>query len=274
LSMFYTGILGRTDDLLGTPGPAAPVMTLVREPLSGTYNTFEYSIPQSTQFHAGQDYGNCNVGGTVASNPMTIPNGGGVFGYASQRVRVIGTDNMTASLQAACPGAPRLGYFFWSAGNAAPLTNVKYLKVNGVDPILDSVTEYNGVLPGTGVVGDPGLAHVGFAGLNAGDYPLWSALRLVGPPGNADVANMVAALDATQNDYIPPSQLNVWHSHFFIHGQSIPTANGPSVGTTTLCGGGSDESGGDAGGSTMLIVNNANFCSDYGSTQGKLNLTQ
>ena len=275
LTMFYEGLLGRTTDLLGTPGPAEAVTVLVREPLSGTYNTFEYSIPQSTQFHAGQEYGNCNGSGQVLSNPMALQNGGGVFGNASLRVRAIGTGNVTKYLGLAT--TPTLGYFFWSAGNAAGLTTVKYLKVNGIDPLLDTAHSYNGALPGSGATGDPGLNAVGFAGLNSGNYPIWSALRLVGPPGNAGVAAMITALGNTnlvQHDYITPSTMNIWHSHFFLNGQNDPNpANGPSLGTQTLCAGGAAESGGDVGGSTLLLSNNADFCHDFGSTTGKLNLT-
>jgi hypothetical protein len=181
---------------------------------------------------------------------------------------------MVKFLQAAT--TPTLGYFFWSAGNAKGLTNVKYLKVNGIDPVQSTYS--NGVLPGSGATGDPGLGVVNFAGLNAGNYPIWSPLRLIGPPGDAGVADMITGLNAissTQHDYILPSNLNVWHSHFFINNQSIPTpANGPTVGTTTLCAGGTAESGGDAGGTNMLIINNAHFCSDYGATNGLLNKTQ
>jgi hypothetical protein len=275
-TLFYQGVLGRTTDLLGTPGPAEAFSILVREPLSGTYNTFEYSIPNGTQYHASQDYQNCNGSGTVLSNPMSIQSGNGVFGTAVQRYRTLGTGNMVKFLQAAT--TPTMGYFFWSEGNAKGLTNVKYLKVNGIDPLLDAATAYNGALPGSTATGDPGIAHVGFVGLNAGNYPIWSALRLVGPPGNGGVSAMITALNtisSTQHDYILPSNLNVWHSHFFLNGQSIPTpANGATVGATTLCSGGTAESGGDAGGTNMLIINNAHFCQDYGVTNGLLNKTQ
>jgi len=281
LSMFYEGILGRTTDLLGPSASGAEaVAVLVPEPASGTYSTFEYSMPQSTQFHAGQDYANCNAGGTTLSNPMALQNGAGQFGDASQRVRVIGTENMTASLQAACPGLARLGYFFWSASNAKGLTNVKYLTVNGIDPLYDQTApayQYTGVLPNSGATGDPGLTGVNFAMVNGGDYPIWSALRIISqtpvPSGVSSMLNAVASL--SQHDYIPVANLNVWHSHFYINGQNIPTpANGSSVGSTTLCAGGAPEAGGDAGGSTLLITNNANFCHDFGVTTGKLNLTQ
>jgi hypothetical protein len=207
------------------------------------------------------------------------------------RARVIGTGNGTAgngttgNLQFPVGGVPTLGYFFWSAGNAKPLSNVKYLLLNGIDPLLaDNSYSHGGILPGSGgaygAFTDPGLGAVTFAGLNAGDYAIWSALRIVAPPSDPGTSDILTQLNlnvnATQHDYIAPSSMNIWHSHFFINGEAsaIPNpANGPSVGTTVLCAGGSAEQGGDAGGSTLLVINNKNFCSDFGSTQGKLNLT-
>jgi hypothetical protein len=112
---------------------------------------------------------------------------------------------------------------------------------------------------------------VNFAGLNAGDYSIWSALRLVGPPSNAGVANMLTALNnlnVLQNDYIKPASLQIWHSHFQINGQPANAANGP-----TFCAGGAAEGGGDAGGSTQVGINDTHFCADFTTNVGKLNLT-
>jgi len=63
------GVLGRSTDLFG-PTATNTVTTLIREPLSGTYNTMEYSVPNSSQFHTSQDESNCN-GNVVFANPMT-----------------------------------------------------------------------------------------------------------------------------------------------------------------------------------------------------------
>src|SRR5262249_50769981 len=65
LTLFYQGVLGRTSDLLGPTGAAEAMTVIVREPLSGTFNTFEFSVPNGTQYHATQEYGNCTGGGTV-----------------------------------------------------------------------------------------------------------------------------------------------------------------------------------------------------------------
>jgi hypothetical protein len=206
LTLFYQGVLGRTTDLIG-PTTTAPVTTLVREPLSGTYNTFEWSIPNSSQFHGSQDDNNCS-GSTVYSNPMNLQSTNGqVLAY---RQRVIGTSQMVSTLQG-FTSSDALGYFFWSQGNAAAFTdsNGRYLTVNGVDPLQTPsayVTPgvFDGIIPGAD--SSHPISNVTFAGLNAGDYPIWSALRIVsGSPTPAAVTNLITAaqgLDSTEHDFV------------------------------------------------------------------------
>ena len=277
LTLFYQGVTARSDDLNGVTA-SNPVNVIVREPLSGTYNTFEYSIPNGTQYHATQEYGNCNSSGVVFQNPLHLQSANAQVN--AFRNRTIGTSNMVATLQAA--STDTMGYFFWSAGNASGLTNVKYLKVNGIDPIQNTYS--NGVLPGSGGTGDPGLGAVTFANLNAGDYPIWSALRLVSEsPVPAGVSNMITALgviDSTQHDYIAPSNLQVWHSHFYINGIGLGTqeSNGTTINTANdLCNpasGAVAEIGGDAGGTNVLKQVNADFCADFNVGIGLVNKTQ
>lgn len=270
LSQYYAGNLGRTTDLFGV-NVAEAMNFLVRESLSGTYNVFEYSNPQSTQFHTGQETGNCTAGGAVLQNPMHLPTAPGVFGGAVNRIRSLGTGNIYKFVDAAPNGTPVLGYAFWSAGNVASLAKTKYLKVNGIDPLLPA-GQYNGLVPGSAEVGAPPIANVTFDGLNAGDYPIWSPLRLVAPnPVPAGVTAMLTALDnlnVLQNDYIKRANLKIWHSHFQINGQPANASNG-----SLFCAGGLVEGGGDAGGSTMLGINDTHFCADFGTNVGKLNLT-
>ena len=239
-------------------------------------------MPNSSQFHTSQDDNFCN-GNAVFSQTMNIASGvGNVTG--ARRARVIGTGEMVATLQAATTDT--LGYFFWSAGNANGLSNVKYLTVNGVDPILDAYgssggTSYTpGALPqaspGSGV---PPLTAVSFKNLNAGDYPVWSAVRLVTAASvPAGVTNLLTALgteDLTQHDYITLANLKVWHSHFPLAATGQTTyANGTTINTANdLCNasGALAEVGGDAGGTNVLKQVNADFCSDFSSTQGLIN---
>jgi hypothetical protein len=277
LAMFYDGVLARSTDLIG-PTSTKPVVTLVREPLSGTYNTFEYSIPNSSQFHKSQDDNFCN-GSAVLSQTMNVASStGGVSGAA--RKRVIGTGQMVTELQAA--STDTLGYAFWSAANFNGDTNIKYLTVNGVDPLLDSygqsggVSYTPGVLPQSGGTGGtPPLTAVSFKNLNGGDYPVWSAIRLIGRPSDPGVSALLASLatiNPTQHDYIPLSNLKVWHAHFPIYGVVGGQADGPTLGTAgDLCSGGAAEVGGDAGGANLPKQVNSDYCSDFGSTSGLVN---
>jgi hypothetical protein len=278
LSEFLIGGYGRATDLQG-PTSANPVTAFIREPLSGTYNTMEYSIPNSNEFKTSQDSRNCSGTG-VLSNPMNLPSANSKVAGA-KRFRAIGTGEVTAALQNAafCPVGPPeadcIGYFFWSAANASSFTatNGKYLTVNGVDPIADSYSVTNGVLP-TGA----SLANVTFKNLNAGDYPIWSALRLVStsptPAGVTTLVTGVQTLSSTQNDFIPLSRLKVWKSHFNLLGLGITNnSNGMTVNPLTpgdLCSlaASAPEGGGDAGAMTISVKGNNDFCTDFNTPIG------
>lgn len=298
LANFYEGVLGRTQDIPGGASGTSlqPVTTLVREPLSGTYNTFEYSIPNSVQFQTSQDANNCN-GAVVDSNPMLLGSNNGVLinsgygynglGYATRR-RVIGTSEMVKEIQAATSTDARLGYWFWSAANGSKFTstNGKYLTVNGVDPLLNSYSS-NPVAPGVIPVGATDLASVTFAGIQAGDYPIWSPLRLVTsttpPAGLANIFSGLATINPTQHDYVPLTNLTTWHSHYYLPVLNITSAaNGtialdvPSVGPgTTICPttGALAEVGGDVGGSNMYTQANYDFCQDFSQLYGLIDKT-
>jgi len=265
LQQFYAGVLGRATDLVG-PTTANAVTTLVREPLSGTYNTFEFSVPNTNEFHGSQDIFNC-TGNVVASNPLHLQ--GNNAAVLSFRNRVIGTGEMVATLQVAATDS--LGYWFWSAQNAANFTatNGKYLTVNGVDPIQNAYT--NGVIPNAT---NGNLGNVTFKYLNQGDYPIWSAVRVVcGNPTPAGCSNIVSAADSiTTSNFIAPAAMQIWHAHFNLQaiGEGVQANGTDTLNGITLCPavGAVVESGGDAGGSTYLVQNNHNFCSDFGNVDG------
>jgi hypothetical protein len=156
---------------------------------------------------------------------------------------------------------------------------VKYLTVDGVDPLLPSYT--NGTLPGSGGPNDPGITAVTFANLNNGDYPIWSALRLVSQsPTPVAVTNLIEAAQALasiQHDYIPVSNLTVWHSHYYLPALGSNTAaNGNTLNPATpndLCPGYLPEFGGDAGGANILKQAEYDFCLDFGYIMGLINKT-
>jgi len=276
LALFTAGVLGRTTDLVG-PTTTLPVTTLINEPLSGPYNVMEYSVPNSSQFHTSQDVANCNIStGGVGSNAMDLQSTNGQI--LAVRVRSIGTAEMVGQLQAAATkGDQRLGYFYWSAANAATFTaaNGKYLTVNGVDPPQDTYTD--GVLPG--IDSAHPLSKVTFKWLNMGDYPIWSVLRIVSKsPTPVGVTNLISAaqqLNLTQHNFISAPNLQVWHSHFYL---PVVGNNVGALGTTIatagdLCpiSGALPESGGDLGGTNVLKQVNYDFCEDFSNVTGLIN---
>jgi ABC-type phosphate transport system substrate-binding protein len=282
LATFYEGVLGRATDLVG-PTTADPITVLVREPLSGTYNTFEYSISNSSQFKDSQDDFNCN-GSVVNSNPMNLQGTAGQI--ASFRRRVVGTGEMVTQLKNATSSDQRMGYFFWSAANASTFTatNGKYLTVNGIDPLQDAYSgAYTGQVAGQLPNATNGfLSHVTFKWLNMGDYPIWSAVRVVStsptPAGVTALISGAQTLTSSQNDFITLPNLNVWHSHFALPAiNSGVQANGATINPATpndLCnptGGAILESGGDAGGSNVLKSGNSDFCHDFNNQNGLIN---
>ncbi len=267
LANFLDGSYGNTND--GSTGTAGsfPTTVLIREPLSGTYNTMEYAVPNTTTRYTSQDVGstqlagqkNCNTStGQPLQNPLNFQSATNTHAY---RNRVIGTGQMVSVALAAGlpspteplnPNSPQtpdtLAYSFWSVGNFAAATsaNAKYLKVDGVDPIEDSYGT-NGVVP-TGST----LTSVTFSNVNkvSNGYPIWSLLRLVAAsPAPAAVGKMAAVEQnfvpvGTRPDFIPYNSLTVLHSHFTPPGIAYPTNSTPQNGAS----GCTPEQGGDVGG--------------------------
>jgi hypothetical protein len=277
-SEYFIGNYGRTSDLTGDTAHEHTTVALIREPLSGTYNVFEFSVPNSNEFKTSQDVSNCS-GTSVNSNPMHIFSANGFVN--SFRNRALGTGQVVAALKAA--STDTIGYFFWSAGNAGGFTatNGKYLTVNGVDPILDSYGDScvtgAGLAPGqlpNSVVG--GLSCVTFKNVNLGDYAIWSALRIVSQsPVPAGVTNLITAaqtVSATAPDFIPLSSLKVWKSHYNMFAIGVTNNNnGNTVNPATpgdLCTGSAGEGGGDAGAITISIHGNNDFCTDFSTPIG------
>ncbi len=125
LANYLDGSYSQTGSAVTTPGDtntSEPVTVLIREPLSGTYNTMEYNVPNTVSLATSQDVGvnqvaaqrNC-AGSSVGSLTMNIATAGGGF-----RNRVIGTGESTnvlfhnGSFDNPAP-VDGLAYAFWSA---------------------------------------------------------------------------------------------------------------------------------------------------------------
>ena len=229
------------------------VNPILREPLSGTYNTTEFTnfrltaAPNLTQ-EIGVNPANAN------NNPLdlTCAAGGGT------RTRAIGTgESIKALLNNAGlggTGAGNINYAFFGYGNYSALagnTNYSYLTLDQVDPINKSFS--TGLLPSCPAAGCPVAGGSSFPNLRNGSYRSWSLLRVVTDSQNANptnYANTVAIVNAADKlinrsvpDFVPflascstsganEPGLDVFRSHYTQEG--VAPVNG-AVPVTVNC---------------------------------------
>lgn len=278
LALYLDGSIGTTRDAM-YPGVAepgfTPVTVMVREPLSGTYNTMEYNAPNTLKLHTSQDVGasqptsqmNCS-GTAVGSNPMHIEN----TAYGSFRNRNIGTGQ---ELKETFATDDALGYSFWGVSNfaAAPASS-KYLTIDGVDPLQGGYT--TGVIPTTSAE----LSKVRFQHVYDGTYPLWSLLRLVYVSSSLKtpveaLAEAAGGFSTTAHPDFAPYyaksgatyivNLHVERSHFTPPGIGYTTTplNGECA---TLPVAQTQEAGGDVGGIVLSCRPDLDYATTTGST--------
>ena len=264
LAGFLSGQFNRTSDfLLAAGAPAAPVHTYIREPLSGTYNTMEYTDPESVAkipFTNGRPSGSTGASGgqelnvdSTANNPLNEPATGSADFNApagSGRIRAIGTGQLVGAVNSDATDA--LGYAFYSAGtfSTSKAPNLRYITVDGADPIQDDYT--GGSLPGSAT----------FRNIINGGYPLWSILRVVTPTSDP-TGNIGAIIGSAQGanqgtDFVVFKSLRVFRSYH----QTPYTVGAVSNGNN-----GSPANGGDVGGAVFSINNDQNFATDFGGSQ-------
>ncbi|MBT9333099.1 hypothetical protein [Paracidobacterium acidisoli] len=279
LALYLDGSIGETRDALtpGATGTSEPTTVFIREPLSGTYNTMEYNIPNSLELQTSQDVGeeqpssqkNCS-GSAVGSNPMNIEN----TNFTSFRKRAIGTGQ---EVSAVFGNNDSLGYAFWGVTNFKAATSTdKYLTVDGVDPLLTSYTTLNGTIPTTATQ----LANVKFPHIVDGTYPIWSLLRLVYVNSSLSTATLNLAEGAASfttpmhPDFVPyyvasagtTVNLKVERSHFIPPAGTIMPAtpiNGECASNPTAL---TTEAGGDVGGVVIPCAVDADYKTTTGST--------
>ena len=246
LSGFLSGQLGRTSDINQDPsvrGIGTSVTTIVREPLSGTYNTMEYCVPESVE--AGSFTGGQGQELGVSTNPLNQAAAGGV------RKRAIGTGE---SIKFAASTANSLGYAFWSFPNFAvstskPYGNLRYLTVDGVDPLFDNYS----------VGGNEGNLQPAttptFRNIKNGGYPIWSILRAVTDATEPTGVSSILS-DLPVGDFVKATDLEVFRSY-----HATPDATTPSNGNVS----GTTAAGGDVGGAVFPINADIDFATDSGS---------
>jgi hypothetical protein len=229
-------------------GQASDATVIIREPISGTYNTMEYNVPNTNLAgFTSQEKGNCN---NVTLQPLVGNNNLGTQGFVLNiptagggvRRRAIGTGESVSSLLASTTDA--LGYAFWSTANfknAGNNATAKYVTIDGIDPLKDAYT--NGVIP---TAANNGLGSVTLSNVAQGNYPIWSAIRLVNK-GTSALPGVTALANAAQNfvpstpqpDFVKTANLQKVRSHFLVPGVEVNPNNGGVCGT---------EAGGDVGG--------------------------
>jgi hypothetical protein len=210
LRRVFNGAATRTRDIIPVLGLASkPLTALVREPLSGTFNTFEFQITRVKELASSQEAMANNGGGEVYDGiGMATPTGwvwqgSSVSGSAlgdpldwkktstgGLKVRVIGTGEMVSTL--AGNGLTdrnnnaltnQIGYVFFSFGNIKPAVGfAKYLLVDGVDPLFDGASGPNQNPGGLGALPTctaPCANGVTLTNIKNGSYPIWNILRVI-----------------------------------------------------------------------------------------------
>jgi hypothetical protein len=268
----------------GTPA-SANITVFLREPLSGTMNTTEFSLFRS--FGNTDDSQEVGVINPTRSpyNPLDLTCAGG----GGARERSIGTGEVVGKFGTGGYGVLNnpnsIGYIFWGFSNAAKFwsggavgADYNYLTLDGVDPLgLPASQTGNGAqnLPNCNGTTCPSTLWSGgitFPSLRNGTYKAWSIYRWVTVPnsdnyGPAAVAQLAQDyVDSDVADFVPfeacplsdpacasstPTDgLSVYHSHFT---QEAVTANNGSATPANLLNngntlGGGSEGGGDEGG--------------------------
>jgi hypothetical protein len=243
--------------------PAADIQVYLREPLSGTMNTTEYTVLRYPAYS-----GKSQETGVAAANPLakTCTAGG-------KRFRAIGTSEEVKSVQNSGTnnGTDGIGYTFFSYGNVSSIAdNVDYgyLTLNGIDGIFHKYgttldpgqPAIAGALPSAATLpaacagafpcaeGKIWSGNLSFPNLRNGSYRAWSTLRVVS--NGTALANATLLATGSQTyvvntvpDYVPAQKvgatdpgLALLRSHYTRLG--IPPINVATTG----------DRGGDAGG--------------------------
>jgi len=266
-AQILAGYLGRTVDVSGTQGVAPqPLTVVIREPISGTYNTVEWQIVRAKGTALSQEYGI----NPATQNPAIVAGPGG-----SVRERAIGTGEMIKQVNAITNA---IGYAFWGYSNFSGKANVKYLKLDDVDPLFQTYT--NGAFPtATGVAPSITLSAPvpNFANILDGGYRNWSTIRMILPKTVTYAGSFFQqVINATQDqahstlpDFVPYQYcanaacssytpgLPVFRSHYNINGI---TGVDPTIPAYHV------EQGGDMAGAIENVQSDLDYFADSGHT--------
>jgi hypothetical protein len=275
-SSLFSGKGDCVDTLVtGATGAIDPVL---REPLSGTMNTTEYTV--FVPGGASQETGITKPTPGTNENPLDLACGSGF------RFRGVGTGDVVNNV---ISHPNTLGYAFFSYESVGGGSTDRYLKFNGFDPLYPASHTYAGTLPTcpkvNGQFSCPLTSTTGlsFPNLRNGDYTAWSIYRVITDSTHETTAQALVTkaqqlVDTNIPDFVPfipvcataasglnDPGLDVYREHFVPSTiETTPdtitiTPNDGSLGSTVTCrvikatlpaltlGGGTEE-GGDVGG--------------------------
>ena len=243
--------------------PSAPIQVYLREPLSGTMNTTEYTVFRYKNF-----LGESQETGVAAANPLAKACTAG-----GKRFRAIGTSEEVKSVlnSGTNNGTDGIGYTFFSYGNVSSIADSAsygYLTLDGIDGIFHEhgttidpgQPAIHGALPSAATL--PAACagafpcaeskiwsgNLSFPNLRNGSYRAWSTLRVVSdgaalPNARLLVTGSQTYVVNTVPDYVPAQKvgatdpgLALLRSHYTQEGVA-PVNIGPA-----------GDKGGDAGG--------------------------
>lgn len=258
----------------GGDGTATPLTLYLREPLSGTMNTTEFTTFRTTgNTSDSQEVGIINPTRSPY-NPLNLNCTGN-----GHRERRIGNGQVLSAVNA---NVNSMGYMFFSFGNATsligsnPQANYQYFTLDGVDPLGISGT-VNQQLPycknSLCQASTYWSGGISFPNLRNGTYKAWSLYRWLIYDSNTDslgpkalVTSIQDNIDSTVADFVPfttstnSDGLEVYRSHFTQSAKTcgytaVPPGNqcnGSASPTESLTNGnslgGGVEQGGDEGG--------------------------
>lgn len=306
LTRVFTGRSDRTRDLILTAGlPAKALTVLDREPLSGTYNVFEFQIPRTTREQTNSQEevsigattqainpgGAAPTGWTGTTNPLDLKN----TKSGALKVRVTGTGKMVSTIagnglvdQGGNSLTNQIGYAFFSFGNVKSAVGfAKYLTVDGTDPLYPGINNNPNGPSGLPTCTAPCPASLTapftsptFANVVNGGYPIWNVLRIIttGTLGantngvcnaGATVCQLAQAAEtsiANIPDFVPFTSLTVFRSHQTLTLNGLPFAGHNGNKART------PESGGDVNGKPYLTQEDLDGITDTGAELVNLKL--
>jgi hypothetical protein len=302
----WSGLIGINDQLVGTSTGSPKALHIVeREPVSGTYNTFEWQLIHTRDHRSGDFTQEYNFGPTPANcftppnpatfvpptvscaNPMNVTGSQGAT-FGGFRTRAIGTGEMVNAVNSA-NNPNSIGYAFWGLGTFGGKANVKYMTLNGVDPIYPSYSTNSGNFPNCSGAFNLGTfacsgALPTFDNIKNGNYRVWSIIRAVvyqsyvAPGSGPSVFDLIQATQDQAHtnipDFVPAiycanaacsstvDGMPAFRTHYPVSGKSAN--NGTTSPSTGFCA--SDqtapncfEEGGDMAGVAFLDIQDQDF---------------